>query len=100
MLHGLTDAVMVVDFEEAYAWALWSHVDEDERDFALGKLIEERLFDAEGHDGYAVYLALQHAANAVRHAFGVVVGGADEYFVAVFDGDIFESLDQPREEGV
>ena len=100
MLHALADAVVVVHFEQADAWALRPYVDEDQGNFAFGELIEQGLFDAEGHDGYAFDLALQHAANAVGHAFGIVVGGADEDLVAVFDGDIFKSLDQLGEERI
>ena len=100
MLHALADAVVVIHFEQADARPLRPNVDEDEGHIAFGELIEQRLFDAEGHDGYAFDFALEHAADAMRHSPGIVVGGADEDFVAVFDGDIFESLDQLGEEWV
>ena len=66
----------------------------------LAKLIEQGFFDAEGHDRDAFDFALEHAANAVRHSLGVVVGGADKDLVAVFDGNIFKPLDQLGEERV
>ncbi len=83
MLHALADAVVIVHFEHADAGAFGAHVDKDQRDFAFGELIEQRLFDAEGHDGDAFDLALEHAANAVSHPLGVVIGGADEDLVPV-----------------
>jgi len=100
MLHALQYAVMVVDLEQADARPVRPDVDEDERHFAFGELIEQRLFDPEGHDGYAIDFALEHAADAVRHAPGFVVGGADEDFVAIGDGDIFKPLDQLGEERI
>jgi hypothetical protein len=92
--------MVVVHFEQTDAGTFGSDVDEDERDFTFGELIEQRLFDAEGHDGNTFDFALEHAANAVGHALGVVVGGADEDLVAVLDGDIFKALDEFGEEGV
>ena len=100
VLHALTDAVMVVHLEQADAVAFGADVDEDERNVTLGELVEQWLFDSKGHDGDAIDLALQHAADTVRHAFGIVVGGADKYLVAVLDGDILEALDEFREEGI
>src|SRR5882757_11191977 len=63
MLHALQDAVMIVDLEQADARSIRPDVDEDQRHLAIGKLIEQRLFDSEGHDGYAIDFALEHAAN-------------------------------------
>src|SRR5258707_8141279 len=100
MLYALPDAMVVVHFEQADAWAPGPYVDKDQGHVAFGELIEQWLFDAEGHDGYALDLALQHATNAVGHSFWIVVGGADEDLVAVFDGDIFKSLDQLGEEWI
>jgi hypothetical protein len=100
VLHRLADAVVVVDLEDADAGAVRADVDEDQRNFAFGELVEQGLFEAEGHDGDAFDFALQHAADAVRHALGIVVGGADQNLVAVFDGDVFKALNEFRKEGV
>ena len=82
------------------AWPVRANIDEHERHLALGELIEQGFFEAEGHDGNAFDLALQHAPDAVRHPLGVVVGGADENFVAVLDGDVFKALNELGKEGV
>src|SRR5260370_32120885 len=100
MLHALQYDVMIVDLEQADARSIRTYVDEDQRYFAFGELVEQRLLDPEGHHGYAIDSALEHAANAVRHALGFVVGGADEDLVAIGDGNIFKALDQLGEEGV
>ena len=100
MLYTLTDAVVVVDLEQTDAIAPGPHIDEDKRDVALGELVEQGFFDAEGHDGDAIHLALEHTTDAVRHAFGVVVGGTDQDLVAMFNGDIFKALDELGEEGI
>src|SRR5258708_30185887 len=100
MLEALQYAVMIVDLEQADARSIRPYVDEDQRYFAFGELIEEGLLDAEGHRGYAIDFALEHAADAVGHALGFVVGGADEDLVAIGDGDIFKPLDQLGEERI
>src|ERR1700722_7001783 len=92
MLHGLMYAVVIVDLQQTDAGAIRPYIDEDQRDLAFGELIEQRLFGAEGHHCYAFYLALEHTADAVRHAPGVIVGRADEDLVAVLYGDVFEAL--------
>ena len=100
VLYALPDAVVIVHFEHADAGAFWADVDEDEWNISFGKLIEQRRFDAEGHDGYAVDLALNHAADALVHAVGVVVGRTDQDLVAVLNGDVFEALKEFGKEGV
>ena len=100
MLHALPDAVMVVHLEQADTGAFGRDVDKHHWHVAFGELVEQRLFDAEGHHRDALDLALEHAADAVRHAFGIVVGRTDEDLVAVLDGDIFEALDQLGKNGL
>src|ERR1039458_7252593 len=76
-------------------------------DFKLGEydghapvreLIEHGLFLAEGHDSNAIDFALEHAASACGQHGRVAVGGTDENLIAASDGDLFETLDQFREE--
>jgi len=100
MLNALVDAGAIVDGEDAVEWARGSGVDEDEGDVIGSEAIEEKILDAEGHDGDAVYLALEHAAGAEFHGLGLVVGGANEDFVAAGDGDLLELLDEFGEEGI
>src|SRR5580704_555483 len=100
VLHALQYAVVVVDFEHADARSIWPYIDEHQRHFAFGELIEQGLLDPEGHHGYAIDFALEHTANAVRHALGFIVGGADEDLIAVGDGYIFEPLDELGEEWI
>ena len=64
------------------------------------ELIEHRLFFAEGHDGDAFHLALEHAAHAGGQHGRIAVGGTDQDFVAVGYGNLFEALDQLREERI
>jgi hypothetical protein len=49
MLNALQYAAVIVDLEEADARTSGSYVDEDQRDFAFGELIEQRFFHTEGH---------------------------------------------------
>ena len=100
VLDAFVDAGAVVDGEDTIEGACGGGVDEDERDVFGGETIQEEVFDAEGHDGDAVDLALEHAAGAEFHGLGFVVGGADEDFVAAGDGDVFEILNEFGEEGV
>ncbi len=67
---------------------------------AIDELIEHRFFFAEGHDGDAFDLALEHAANAGGQHGRIAVGGADQNLVAVGHGDLFEALDQFGEERI
>ena len=58
----------------------------------LNELLDQFLFDAEGHDGDTVDTALQHAADERLGAGGFVVRGADEDLVALLDGEILKLL--------
>jgi len=100
MLNAFVDAGAIVDGEDAVERARGGGVDEDEGDVVGGEAIEEEVFDAEGHDGDAVDLALEHAAGAEFHGLGLVIGRANENLVAARDGDLFELLDEFGEEGV
>ncbi len=66
----------------------------------MGKLVEDRLFFAEGQHGHAFNLALKHAAHAGGEDGGIAVGGADQDFIAVGHGDLFKALDELGEEGI
>src|ERR1035441_7338526 len=65
-----------------------------QRNIPLGKLLEQRFFDAESHDGDAIHITFQHPANAMRHAFRIVVGRTYQNLIAVLDGNLFKALDQ------
>ena len=109
MLDGLLHAVEVIDHKgvgtkrasRGFPWGedFLRDVDEDHGDVAAGELFEDGIFDAEGHDGDAIDVALDHAAQAVLE-LGVVVGGTNEELVAVADGGGLEALDEFGEEGV
>ena len=64
------------------------------------ELIEHGLFFAEGEHRDAFHFALEHAAHAGGEHGGIAVGRADQNLVAVGDGDLFEALDQFREERI
>lgn len=96
---GLFHAVAVVDHDGVLGEGLLGDVDEDHGDVAGGEVAEDGVFDAEGHDGDAVDVALDEATEAVLD-LGVVVGGADEELVVALDGGLFEALDELGEEGV
>ena len=100
VLHTLADAVVIIDFEQADAGTVRPLIDKHHGDVALGELLQQRLLDAERHHRDSLGLALQHAPDAQRHARRVVVGGADQDLVAILDGDIFESLNEFREEWI
>ncbi len=100
VLDGLVDAGAIVDDDGLVVGLLGADIDGDDGDIFLGEAIEEELFDAEGHDGDAVDLALEHASGADLHGACLVVGGADEDLVSACDGDLFELLDELGKEGV
>lgn len=62
--------------------------------------MDQVFFNAEGHYGDAVNVALKHAADEGLGALRLVAGGADEDFVALGDGEVFELLDQFGEKRV
>src|SRR3954469_20673618 len=94
VLHSLADSVVIIHFEQTYARAVGAVVDKHQWDVALGKLIEERLLNTERHHRPSFRLALQHAADTKRHAARIIIGRADQDFVAGLYGDVFESLDK------
>ena len=63
MLHRLANSLSVVDLEDADIGQVRSGIDEHKRKCTLNELLDQFLFDAEGHDGHAVDAALQHAAD-------------------------------------
>src|SRR5271170_938056 len=100
MLHTLSYAVVIVHLQHTDAWAQRPHIDKHQGYLTLGQLIEQRLFDAEGHNRDTLNLALQHAADAMRHPLGIIVCGTDQDLVAIFHRDVFKALNQLREEGI
>ena len=100
MIDGGVNAGGVVEQDGAGLGVVEVELGQDDGHVAVHELIEHRLFFAEGHDGDAFDLALQHAADAGGEHGRVAVGGADQNLVAVGDGDLFEALDELREEGV
>lgn len=99
MLEGFEHALAVVDEQDVLRELGVGDVDEDHGDVSVRKLVEDGIFDAEGHDRDAVDVALDHAPEAVLE-LGVVVGGADEEFVAVLDGGTLKALDELGEKRV
>jgi len=100
VLNSLPDAVLIVNLQKTDAGLIGSHIDKHQRDSAGCQLLEERFFNTEGHDRHAFNFALDHALNAARHPFRVIVGRAHEDFIPVTNGDILESLNQFREEWI
>ncbi len=94
MLHGFANSLSVVDLENANVRQIGPRIDKHQRKRTLDELLDQFLFDAEGHDGDAVDTALQHAADERLGAGGFVVCGADEDLVALLDGEILELLHQ------
>jgi hypothetical protein len=101
MGYGGVDSSRVVEQNGADHGVVEMKLGEHDGHVVTRKLIEDRLFTAEGQDGDALDFALQHAAYAAGElAGGVDVGGTDQNFIAVGDGDLFEAGDEFREEGV
>ena len=100
VLHALANALAVVDFEDADIGQVGSGIDKDERELALDELLDQVFFDAEGHHGNAVDVALQHAADERLGAGRFVVGGADQHFVSLGHGEVFELLHQLGEKRI
>src|SRR5579862_1465765 len=73
---------------------------EDNGDIVECKLVENRLFLAEGEHGHAFDLALNHAAHAGGQHRGIAVRGTDENLVAMRHRDLFKALDQFGKERV
>ncbi len=100
VLYPLPNPVVVIDLQQTDGWPLRSQIDEHQGDVAFRELFQQWLFNAEGHYRDTLDFALQHAANAKRHAFGIIVGRAHQDFVTVSNGNILESLDQLGEEWI
>src|SRR6185437_3822549 len=100
VLNGLANAMLIVDADIADSRKRRPDVDEDEGDLASFQIVEERLFHTERYDGNAFDAALDHPANGERDSLGIVDRGSGEDFVVVLDGDVFESLNDFREERV
>src|SRR6516225_6487206 len=100
VLNAFVNSLPIVDDESAHEGARRSGIYEDHRDIARAEFLQQRLLDAKGHDSDSLDVPLEHAADAGVHALEVVVGGADENFVAVGHGNFFEAFDQLGEEWV
>ncbi|HKO18670.1 MAG TPA: hypothetical protein VJU82_07270, partial [Acidobacteriaceae bacterium] len=70
------------------------HVNEDKWDTPDGHLSWQGLFGAKSHHGDPFDLAFQHPTNAIRHSLRIAVRGTYQNLVSVFDGYIFEALNQ------
>jgi hypothetical protein len=100
VLHGLVDAGPIVHREKAAERPRRSCVDEHDRDVLRREPFEQKVLDAKRHHGYAVDLALEHAASTDLHLLAFVVGAGDENLVAAFHGDLLELLDEFGEERI
>jgi len=100
MTNGLMNAGGVIEENRAGFGIVDFKLCEHDRHAAVRELIEHWLFLAEGHDGNAIDLALEHAASACGQYGGIAIGGANENLIAVRDGDLFEALDQFGEEWI
>ena len=58
MLHGLTNSLGIIDLEYADVVHGRSGVHEDQGELALDEHLHQLFFDAEGHDGDAIHIAL------------------------------------------
>src|ERR1039458_1059150 len=93
MLQGLPNSLAIVHFDYADVGQVWSRIHEDQRELAFHQPLHQILFDAEGHDGHAVHVALQHAANQRLGASRFVVGGTDQHLIPLGDSKVFKLLD-------
>ena len=100
MIDGGVNAGGVIEQDGAGLGIVELELCEDDGHVAVDELIEDRLFFAEGHDGDALDLALQHSADAGGEDDGIAVGRADQNLVAVGDGDLFKALNEFGKEGV
>src|ERR1700691_746411 len=64
MLDTLANAFLIFDGDGAHFFLGGRGVNEDHGNVAEGEFVEEGTFDAEGHDGNAFDIALDHAADA------------------------------------
>jgi len=100
VLHALPDSVMVVHPQQADSRPVRPHIHKHQRHMTVRQLVQQRLFNAEGHHCHAFGLALNHAANATLHPLWIIIGRADEDFISVLDGRVLESLNQFGEKRV
>src|SRR5689334_5270711 len=100
VLHGLANAILVVDRNVADARKLRSHVNKHKRNLAVVQIFDERIFHPEGKDSYAIYASLNHAAHREFHSLGVVDRGGQKDFIIMLDGEVFERLDYFGEKGI
>ncbi len=83
VLHALANSFGVVHLENVNVGKIGRGIHKHQRKFALHEFLDQLFFDAEGHDGDAIDVALEETAHEAFGAGGVVVCGADEDFIAL-----------------
>ncbi len=72
VLYRLTNSIEIIDSNVADARARRTNVYENQGHVAKPKVVEERLFHAEGHYRYSFDPVLQHTPHGGLHALGFV----------------------------
>src|SRR5579884_2351863 len=100
VFHGSINSSGIIypDIADAFLWCCC--VEKGEGDIAVAELFDKVLVHFGGHDGHAIYLALEHAAYADLGAVRVVIGIGDEHFLPVLHGYVFKALYQFGKEGI
>src|SRR5690348_16678518 len=93
MLHGLPNSIFVINGDIADPRKLGPDVYKHERNFAVMKIVDERIFHAESEDCDAIYPPLDHAAHGELHALRIIDRGRQKDFVVMLDGEVLEGLD-------
>src|ERR1035437_3878511 len=100
VIDGRMNACGVVEQDGTGLGVIELELGEHDGHVAVHKLVGDRLFFAEGHYGNALNFTLEHAADAGGKNLWVAVGGTYQDFVSVSHSDLFEILNEVREEGI
>jgi hypothetical protein len=100
VLDSLANPFGIIHLENVNVGKVRCSIHENQRKFALDEFLDQVLFDAEGHDGDTIHVALEQAAHQAFGAGWIVIGGADQDFIALRHGQIFEFLHELGKEGV
>ena len=86
VLHGFDDSLVVIHIDVCDQGLRLSHIQNDDRQSAMGKLIEKVGSNFSEVMMATPPLPLNHAADTNLHAVGVVVGVGDDHFITMMDG--------------
>ena len=100
MLQPFLNPLLVININVRAEWAVFAGVHEHGRNVSPRQLDQQCRIRLRGHDCRAIHFALDHPADALRHASGLVVGVCDDDFQTLLHGLVFEMFHEFREKRI